>query len=143
MNIKNGLRALLLAQPSILALCPPQTVGGSSVDAVFIETVRQGFKPPYIVVSRTGSDPLGNLTSTSGLRSSEIDIDCMGYTESKAEQIAEAVSEALRDYTGPAGANDTIRAVSLEDSNDFENSEQSGGDQWRYAVTLTFTIHHE
>lgn len=142
MAIKNGIRQLLLAQPGITALCPAQTVNSESVPAVFVETVRQGVKSPHIVISRTGSDARVAMDGTYGMASTEIDIDCFAATATKAEAIAKAVSDVFKDYSGPAGTSDAIDAVLWDSTNDFENSEQNGNDQWRYAVTLGFTVHH-
>jgi hypothetical protein len=112
------------------------------VDCVFIDTADQGVKTPYIVISRTGFDPEKTLGTTTGITRSEIDIDCYAETPADAESLANAVATFFKDYTGAAGGSDTISAVLWEDMNDFENSEGNGNDQWRYAVTLTFTVFH-
>lgn len=142
MAIKAGLRTLLLAQSSITTLCPAQTVGGTSRDAIFVNKALQGIKPPYIIISRIGHDPYKRLDGTTGMTATEIDIDCYEYTEPEAEAMAVVVKDFLKDYSGAAGASDTIDAVLLDDVNDFINPEESGGDVWRHAVTLSFTIQH-
>lgn len=142
MAIKDGLRTLLLAQSSITTLAPAQTIKGQSISGIFVDRPIQGFKPPFIVISRAGHDPYKAFDGTTGLRSTEIDIDCFEYTEPEAEALATAVSDYLKDYTGAAGGSDTIDAVLWDDVNDFVNSEQDGKDLWRFAVTLSFTIQH-
>lgn len=142
MAIKAGLRTLLLAQSSITALAPAQTVKGISTPAIFTGTVPQGFKPPYIVISRIRHDPYKALDGTTGIGETEIDIDCFENTEPEAEALATAVADFLKDYRGAAGSSDTIDAVLFEDRSDFENLEQDGKDLWRFAVTLSFTIQH-
>ena len=141
MAIKDGLRSLLLAQSSITSLCPAQVIGKKTVNAIFVDTIYQGIKPPYITVSRTGSNPRGSLDGTTGIKESEIDVDCFADTETLAEALSVSVSNALKDYTGVAGVNDTIDAVDWNDTNDFQNPEV-GQDLWRHAVTLSFTIFH-
>lgn len=142
MAIKDGLRTLLLTQSSITTLCPAQTIQGISYSGIFVDKVKQGFKPPYVLISRIGHDPFKSLDGTSGLAATEIDIDCVEYTEPEAEALADAVKAYLKDYTGAAGASDTIDAVLLDDINDFQACETDGKDLWRFAVTLSFTIQH-
>lgn len=142
MAIKAGLRTLLLANGSITTLCPAQTVKGISRGSIFVGTIPQGAKPPFIVISRIGHDPMKALDGTTGMVSSEIDIDCFENTEPEAEALATVVKDYLKDYSGAAGGSDTIDAVLLQDINDFENPEQDGNDTWRYAVTLSFEIQH-
>jgi hypothetical protein len=143
MALKDGLRTLLLAQGGITALCPAQTASnGASIPAIFVGKVKQGMKTPFICISRIRHDPLKTLANTTGMAESEIDIDCFANTEPKAEAIAKAVSDFLKDYSGAAGGSDTIDAVWWDDTNEFENQEDAGPDVWRHAVTLTFTIHH-
>ncbi len=77
MAIEIGLRTLLLAQASITALAPAQTVGGVSFDAVFLDNAAEGVKPPYVIITQTGHDPYKRLDGTGGtLRKTEVDIDC-------------------------------------------------------------------
>ena len=141
MAIKDGIRTLLLAQSSITTLAPAQTVGSKSYGAIFVDKVKQGIVPPFIEISRTGSDAMPAMDGTTGMKSTEIDIDCWEWTEPKAEALATVVSEFLKDYSGSAGS-DVIDSVLWEDTNDFKEPEQGGSDKWRYAVTLSFTIQH-
>lgn len=142
MAIKDGLRTLMLAESTITALCPAQTLKGLSLSAVFVDKAEQGAKPPFIIISRIGSDPMLALDGTYGMKSTEIDIDCYEATPTKAEALATAVSTYLDDYTGAAGGSDTIDAVMLEDTNDFLVPEEDGKDNLRHVVTLSFTIQH-
>ena len=142
MAIKSGLRTLLLAEATITALCPAQTLKGVSRDSIFVDKAAQGAKPPFIIISRIGSDPLLALDGTYGMRSTEIDIDCYEATGPEAESLATAVSNYLDDYSGAAGGSDTIDAVLLDDTNDFLVPEEDGKDNIRHVVTLSFTIQH-
>lgn len=142
MALKNGLRTLLLAESSITSLVPAQTVDGDSVSAIFVTTADQGAKVPYLVISRTGHDPMKAMDGTTGMAQTDIDIDCYAGTPAEADALATAVEAYLKDYSGAAGGSDTIDCVLFEDKNDFENTEGDGNDQWRYVVTLSFTIFH-
>ena len=53
MAIETGLRTLLLAQASITAIAPAQTIGGISYPAIFTEYPEQSFQAPFIVISQT------------------------------------------------------------------------------------------
>jgi hypothetical protein len=142
MALKNGLRDLLLAEPSVGSLLYPQEVDRDTVDKVFVSTVDQGVTVPYLVISRTGHDPMGTLTNTTGMAQTEIDVDCFAATPAAADDLADAVEGYLKDYSGGAGNRDYIDCVIFEDKNDFENTEGDGNDNWRHAVTLSFTIFH-
>jgi hypothetical protein len=142
MALKTGLRTLLLAQSSITTLCPAQTLQGISYPAICVEALPQGMKPPYIVISSTGHDPMKALDGTTGMASTEIDIECVEYTDDQAEALAKAVSDYLKDYTGAAGSSDTIDAVLWDSKTTFVGQEQDGKNLWRFNVQLSFTIQH-
>lgn len=143
MAIKTGLRTLLLAQSSITTLCPAQTVSGKSYSAIFVEKVKQGFKPPYIVISDTSHDPMNTLDGLTGMGNSEIDIECVEFTEPEAQVLAKAVSDYLRNYTGAAGASDTVDAVQWTNRQTFTGKDETdAADVWRFNVVLTFDIQH-
>jgi len=142
MALEAGLRTLLLAQSPITTLCPAQIVKGVSHYGVFVGRAAQGFAPPFIVITRTEHDPYATLDGTTGMGSSEIDIDCFEATHTKAEALATAVVDFLKDYSGAAGATDIIDAVILLNRRSFQTQAGSGNDEWQYVVTLTFQIQH-
>jgi hypothetical protein len=143
MALKAGLRTLLLAQSSITTLCPAQTIQGKSYNGIFVEKVKQGFLPPYIVISDTSLDPMNTLDGMTGMADSEIDIECVEFTEPEAEALAAAVNAYLRNYTGAAGGSDTIDAVRWQNKQTFIGKDEADArDVWRYNVVLTYQIHH-
>lgn len=142
MAIKDGLRTLLLAESSITTLAPAQVIQGKSYSAIFVDKVKQGIKPPFIVISRSGFDPMKTLDGTTGMKSTEIDIECWEYTETEAEALAAAVSAYIKDYSGAAGGSDTIDAVLWDSVNDFKEAEDDGKDLWRFVTVLNLTIQH-
>lgn len=141
MAIKDSLRTLLLAQSSITTLAPAQTISSKSYDAIFVETVKQGIKPPYIVITDNDFDPMKTLDGTTGMGMSDIDIECHEWTETEAEALAKAVTDYLKDYSGAAGS-DTIYAVLWNNKQAFAGQEQDGSNKWRVAITLNFEIQH-
>lgn len=142
MAIKDGIRTLLLTQSSITTLCPAQTVRGSSIDCVFVDTIKQGINPPYIKIIMTKHDPRPCLDGTNIAASTGIEIEAVAFTEPSATAIAKAVSDFFKDYSGAAGASDTIDDVWWYDTVDSNTPEQSGEDVYRYSSLLKFTVNH-
>ena len=139
MAIKDGLRTLFLAQSSITSLCPPQTIDDISEPGIFLNVVKQKFKPPHIVIRREGKNP--NLTMD-GYKRSNIEVECVAGTASDAAAIAKAVSDFFDPYKGAAGASDYVDMVIWDDAVDSEEPENSGLDQWRHKMTLKFQVTH-
>ncbi len=143
MAIETGLRTLLLAQSSITTLAPAQTVGGLSIDAVFLDHPVEGVKPPYVLITLTSHDPYKRLDGTGGtMRRSDIDIDCYASNRPAVITLAAAVETFLRDYSGAAGTSDTINAVLLDNARDDTVYLGDGRDQRHYVRSLSFIIQH-
>jgi hypothetical protein len=141
--IETGLRTLLLAQSSITTLAPAQTVGGLSVDAVFLDHPVEGVKAPYVLITLTSHDPYKRLDGTGGtMRRSDFDIDCYASNRPASIALAGAVETFLRDYVGAAGASDTINAVLWESSRNEVVSLGDGRDARHYVRSLSFIIQH-
>ena len=91
---------------------PAQTVETVSVSGIFLVGAVQGFNPPYAVITITGGDPYLMLDANSEtLKTVELDIDCFSYDKPAASLLDRTIMLFLDDYTGAAGANDTIKAV--------------------------------
>lgn len=143
MAIELGLRQLLLSQMTLTGLAPPRTVDGTRYDAVFCEHSPQGFDPPFILISIIDHDPLKHLGGTTGLAFTEIDVDCYAVSYPAARVLADAVTTFLKDYTGPAGVDDVIKAV-LWDAQRYDVlPEAQGRDVRQHIISSTFTIHHQ
>jgi hypothetical protein len=141
--IETGLRTLLLAQSSITALAPAQTVGGLSIDSVFLDHPVEGVKAPYVLITLTSHDPYKRLDGTGGtLRRSDFDVDCYASNKPDAIALAGVVETFLRDYVGAAGASDTINAVLWENSRDEVVFLGDGRDARHYVRSLSFIIQH-
>lgn len=141
MAIETGLRTLLLAQSSITALAPAQTIGGTSYPAVFNEHPIQGFRLPYVLIAQIDEDPMLTLGTASGFKKTNIDIDCYSNTHPGAIALADAVEAFLDDYTGAAGSS-TITAVEYQGRRYDAIYEAQGRDVREHIVSLNFEIYH-
>lgn len=142
--IDEGLRTLLLAQSGITTLAPSQTIERNTVPAIFCNSAVQGVKPPFVVITIIGGDPYLTLESTyhEGLRSAEVDIDCFDYSSSAAATLNKTIRQFLDDYTGAAGANDTIAAVLHDTPVSGYDYPSEGFDTKFHYVTTTYRIQY-
>lgn len=142
MAIELGLRTLLLQQPAIVALVPPQPVGNPTFDCVFNEFAPQGVKPPFIVIYQINFDPMKALDGTYGMETTELDVDCHHITHPGAVKLGKTVSDFLKDYTGLAGGQDRINAVLWESKRHDRIYLNDGRDVRENILSMTFTIQH-
>jgi hypothetical protein len=142
--IMHGLRTLLLAQSSITTLAPAQTIKGISIPAIVCDNAPQGMEPPYVVLTDISSDPMGTLDSHSeSLQAVEVDIDCYSYDEPAARTLGQTVWRFIRDYTGAAGADDTVKAVIVDDHGTYRYDFPAEGSDTRFhVVTLSMTVQY-
>ena len=149
MAIETGLRTLLLSQPEITGIAKDQSVQGVVYRGVFNEHPVEGFFPPFVLISQMSLDPLAHLGATSGLRFDEFDIDAYSRSYPEALALSQAIQDFLfppdgsGDYTGPAGTDDTIKAVVFEDKRYDEVFEAQGQDIRQHIVSLTIQVQHQ
>ncbi len=142
--IETGLRILLLAQSSVTGIARPGKAKDVTHDAVFNESAPQGMAPPFVVIRQVGNDPMSDLTQTRGLQSTEFEIDAISRSYDEAASLSHAIYTYLKDYTGSAGPEDTIKAVIAGDKRYDQILEDQGGDQRQHVITRAFQImHHE
>lgn len=108
MAVDRGLVTLLAAEATITALTTRGAAG-----------VYNGYAPQeetgtYVEVHTLNTDYYKTLGTTTGMRSSDLDIDCKAKTRAAAEALANAVETYIKDYAGAAGS-DTINAVLMND----------------------------
>lgn len=139
MRIATSLRTLLIAQSTITALAPSQTVGGVSYRGVFNENPVQGFRTPFVLIAHINDDPMKTLGATAGLSKWNVDVDCYGKTFTEASELCEAVKAFLVDYKGSAGPN-TIDAVELQDTRYDAIYEAQGRDVREHILSLNFDM---
>ena len=143
MAIETSLRTLLLAQSSITALVPAQTVGGVSFSGIFLDHNAEGFVAPFVLLTMVDHDPLKRLDGTSnGLAFTDFDIDCYCSNRPAAIALAAAVNSFLKDYTGAADT-DTIDAVLFQSMRDDVVFLGDGRDQRHYVRSLSYQIQHK
>ena len=142
MAIELGLRSLLLSQQSIKSLVPSKKVGERFYDGVFNEFAVQGFAPPYITIHQIAFDPMKVLGGTTGMERTEIDVDCHSLSHSGAAQLAKAVSDYLKDYSGNAGSEDYIDSVLWNDKRHDQVPADTGTDQRRHIISLSLELFH-
>lgn len=140
--ITHGLRTLLLAQSSITALAPSQTVNRVSIPSVFVKSAPMKVEPPFVVITRINNDTMVCLDGTYGMTASEIDIDSYGYSEEDSQTLSTTIRQFLDDYTGAAGGSDTINAVVWQDENHEDVKPQDGRDTRWYISTNSYLIQH-
>lgn len=142
--IELGLRTLLLSHGTLTSLAPAQVVEGVRYDAVFNEWPTQGFGLPFILISVIDGDSYGHLGGTTGLASSDIDVDCYARTFPAARRLSHEVAEYLKDYRGGAGADDYIEAVIWDGSTRHDKIfDNDGRDVRQHIVSLSFQIQHK
>lgn len=142
--IDEGLRTLLLAQAGITALVPSQTVNRVTVPSIFVDNAEQGAEPPYVVITITDGDAMLTLDGTyhDTLREAEVDIDCFSYDRTEAATINTTIRQFLDDYSGAAGASDTIKAVLHDTPVPGYDYPAEGADTKFYYMTTTYTIQY-
>ncbi len=143
MPITTGLRTLLLSRTDITTICKPRRIGGISFPGVFNQYPPEGTVPAFVLISQTDMDPFLALDGTYGLRSNDFDFDCYSRSFVEAEQLGDIVESFIKDYTGPAGASDTIKAVIYESRRYDEVFEEQGGDQRQHIQSISVTIQHQ
>lgn len=143
MAISTGLRKLLLSNTAITSICKPQKLSNVTYQGVFNEYPVEGFKPPFVLISEIDTDPNVALDGTYGLRFSEFDIDAYSRDYVEAVALGKLIEDQIKDYTGAAGSEDTIKAVIYESRRYDEVFEDQGGDVRQHIISLSFTIQHQ
>lgn len=140
--IDTGLRTLLLAQSSITTLAPSQTIEGISTPSIFNEEPPQGANPPFIVIVQTDHDPMVALDGTYGMQMTTFSIDCYANELPAAGTLRTTVGTFLNDYSGAAGASETINAVILQGNSYRKLYAQDGTDTRQRIASASYLIQH-
>jgi len=130
--MRAGLRALLTGEATI------STIVGSRV---YITRAPQGAVYPHVLITQMGSEENLALDGTGPLRFLDIDIDCKATTGKGAADLAKAVRDFIKDYSGAAGG-ETIEAVILNGEVDGYEDPRDGSDVGTVMVTLDVTIQY-
>lgn len=140
--IDTGLRTLLAAQSSITSLAPSQTIEGISRPSIFNEEPPQGAALPFIVITQTDHDPLPTLDGTYGMEMTTFSIDCYTNELPAGQTLRKAVSDFLKDYSGAAGASDTINAVIWQGNSYRKLVNPDGTDTRQRIASSSYLIQH-
>lgn len=131
--IETGLRKLLLTSPAITNI-----VG----QRIYTEVADQNAVLPYIVLTKISSDFLNTLDGATGMEFKDFDFDCYGKTDVQSRTLANTVKTFIRNYTGPAGLDDTVEAVLLNGESDEHIPPQDGKSVGTFLTTLDFQIQY-
>lgn len=142
MSIETGLTTLLLAQSAITSLVPAQVIGGITYPAICNEEPVQGMKPPFIVIVETGDEPAVCFDGTKKTGFATVTVACYHETKVGAKSISDAVAAFLNDYSGAAGATETIDSVVLDDRNYRKIYNADGTDRRQRISWLSYWIQH-
>lgn len=140
MSLKSGLRALLIDRHSIRSLLPDYPVGKQMFPRVFCEGPAQGVNPPFILIHQISHDPMKVLEGTSGMATTEIDVDCYALDHTKAEALGELVEGYLKDFTGLLPNGVTVDSVLWENMRYDRDIMGDGTDSTRHIISHSFEI---
>lgn len=87
MSAETSLQALLLADAGVIALV------GNRVAA---DRIAEGSTRPFVIYSRTGSDPVTDIGGTVYRTLVTLDVTCWADTRLQADAVADAVTAAVR-----------------------------------------------
>ena len=135
MALSVGMVSLLTGEASITTLLV-------TTSSVYVDAIMQNRSMSYLSVTVLRTDPMVTLGGTSGMRSTNIDIDCVCSSRVKAEALADAVDTFIKDYTGAAGSH-TINAVILSDRAYDEIPVGQGTENYKYVTTLNIDVQHD
>lgn len=86
MSMESDLRALLVAYAPLAALVSTR---------IAADRIEQGAIRPFVVYTRTGTEPVQTLDGTLHASKSTFDVQCWADTRAAAEAAADAIQAAL------------------------------------------------
>lgn len=134
MAIGEALVALLKTSPSVTAIA--ETPG-----AIAVGTIDQSISTPHIRMSVLSTNTMEDLEGSGGMEMPTVDFDCAATSKTVANQLAKAVKDFIRNYTGSIGGH-KIRAVIYDDCGDDVVPLGRGSQQFLYVTTLTFQVQY-
>jgi len=130
--MRSGLVSLLANESTVSAIVSSR---------IYISKSPQGAMLPHIVITQMGSDEMGAIDGTPGLRSVDFDIDCKSDRSVEAESLGNIVRVFIDDATGSAGSQ-TVEAVLLNnESTDYE-APTDASDKGVHTTLLDVTIQY-
>ena len=86
MSMESDLRALLAAYAPLTALVSTR---------IAADRIEQGAGRPFVVFSRTATEPVQSLNGTVHANKASFDVQCWADTRTSAEAVADAIQDAL------------------------------------------------
>lgn len=121
-------------------------VSAHSGDDVYRGVASRKADGKYIVFHQISGVPARHLTAVSGLKQTMFQIDCWGETEEDADDLADAVRDALDQYQGTLGhgANTATRAtVFIDGPRDDFSPPKTGERVKQFRALLEATIWYD
>lgn len=111
MSLKEHLRHVMLADTNV----------SSKVDGknIFSGRAPQGLKTDFVVVHAANTDFYRYLTGTDETSEVRLQLDCVSDDSDRAESLAKAVIDALKNYTGTYAGN---KIQGIEVTNDLDDN---------------------
>jgi len=128
--IKQALREYLRGHRQLKALVK---------DRIFPQTVSSSTEKPYITFQRVGSDPMHHMTGPSTLANATFQFDAWALTAEVAENVGEALREALDGFCGEIDDVD-IRAIFMVTEEDDFTPATDGSQNGDYRERRDFDI---
>ena len=107
---------------------------------VFLDDAGQGDLSSYCVISQQGHDPLPDITQTTSIGNTQIDIDCYAKSRVTARSLADKVTAFIKDFSGTASSN-TFHAVNWIDEGTDVVKSADGSRVHYYVFTETIQLH--
>lgn len=130
--IRPAIASLLSAIPDVASLVGSRVYFGAFPQTAAVPAVA------FSLSSRTYGH---NLGGSNGVSSGTLEIAVRSYSESIADQIAQAIRDRLDGLHGSyAGAD--ILSILYADESDAPIVARAGSDQWIYLVEVTYDVKH-
>lgn len=115
------------------------TVAALVVARIYPALAPQGATLPYVVYERISTPRVRGLDGTSGLGAPRFQITSWAESYSGAKALADAVRDALDDYSGTVGTA-ILDDAFIDDEGDVENLSPGADEQRLFGVRQDFII---
>lgn len=114
----------------------------ANTTSIYVGYVEQDRNMPYITIQANDIDPLSALDGTSGMKRTDMAVNCVAPARVDSNDAADAVESFFNDFTGAAGSN-TIDAVILQSRSHTEVPIAQGSDIYKMVTRLEYAILHD
>jgi hypothetical protein len=131
-RLHEAIKAHLEADPAVLAIS-----AGRFYYLLIPQKTATTTRIPCVVYNRSGVDRQVTHCGTTDLLRTSVTLDCYATTLATAHDLADAVRQALIDFSGVLGGSLPVRAASLESEDDLSDIEPG-----LYRVFQSWTFWH-